>query len=155
MDRFWEWLGRVVFLVLSGMITLSIIGAIAAIPSQSIETRLRVGAGDTPTEWSRATPPRPPAPVPSPRPEPEPLPAPPQSAPSEPTPAPQADVPGTPTTIAPAPRPQPTAADWLESITYALLAIAGLLALGLLLLFRALGHWRRSADALERLAKRP
>src|SRR3546814_13590729 len=35
-----DWIARVVMLVLSGMVTLSLIGSIAAIPSGSIETRM-------------------------------------------------------------------------------------------------------------------
>jgi ABC-type nickel/cobalt efflux system permease component RcnA len=47
-------------------------------------------------------------------------------------------------------RKQPVdAARWLESIAYALIALVGLAALGLVLFWRALHHWRRSADALE------
>jgi hypothetical protein len=157
MNGFWDWLGRVVMLVLAGMITLSIIGAIASIPSQSIETRL--GVASAPTEWPQPRPSEP-APVPAAPPEAEPLaPAPPPQSRIEPQPAPppppQAAAPAAQAQLAPAPRPRPTAADWLEAITYALIAIAGLLAFALLLLFRALGHWRRSADALEALSRRP
>jgi hypothetical protein len=141
MNRFFEWLGRVIMLVLAGMITLSIIGAIASIPSgSSMQTRL----GVEPQAWPE---PRPSAraPVPQPaRPQPEPSPMPQPSAVGPP----DAEL-----VAMPQPRPEPTAADWLESIAYTLLAIAGLLAFGLLLLWRALGHWRRTADSLERLAK--
>ncbi len=138
MTSFWEWLGRVVMLVLAGMITLSIIGAIASIPSGSIETRL----GVEPQGWPE---PRPSerAPVPQ-----QPEPARPQAA-SPLEPSGQA-APGTATV--PRPPDPPTPAQWLESIAYALLAIAGLLALGIALLLRALSHWRRSADALEAIA---
>jgi hypothetical protein len=54
----------------------------------------------------------------------------------------------------PQPKPPVDAARWLESITYALIALVGLAALGLVLFWRALHHWRRSADALEGLALR-
>ena len=37
---FFEWLGRVIMLALAGMITLSIIGAIAAIPSGVVQDRM-------------------------------------------------------------------------------------------------------------------
>ena len=134
-----DWLGRVVMLVLAGMITLSIIGAIAAIPSGSIETRLGVERG----EW------------------PQPLPAekavpPPQAAPPAPTPPAPATSASSETRLAAAaqPKSKPSAAEWLEAITYTLIALAGLAAFGLLLFWRALHHWRRSADALEALAAR-
>lgn len=139
MTSFLDWVGRVVMLVLAGMITLSIIGAIAAIPSGSIETRMRM----EPRDW----------PVQQPQAEPQPLPAEPRPTP-EPGAASQA-APGPGTVLAPAPAEPVDPARWLEAITYALLAIAGILAFALILLWRALGHWRRSADALELLADRP
>ena len=145
MTRFWEWLGRVIMLVLAGMITLSIIGAIAAIPSGSIETRLGVEQRDLPQ------------PVPVPQPEEEA--SPPLPAPSAATPEPEQRPVATPTGGSqmvglPQPKPAPTAAEWLEAITYALLALVGLAAVAILLFWRALGHWRRSADALEAIAAR-
>ena len=136
---FFDWLGRVIMLVLAGMITLSIIGAIAAIPSGSIETRM----GMELTAWPE---PRDEAPRPAPPPQPQP----------EPEPPPQAQAPAAPetATVAAAPAPKPAdAARWLESITYILLALAGILAFATILFWRALGHWRRSADALEALAQ--
>ncbi len=139
MTGFLDWAGRVVMLVLAGMITLSIIGAIASIPSGSIETRI----GFQPREWPR-----------SPSPQDEPLPRPGAeagtAAPAT-SPVPSGDAGAV---AAPAPDQPVDPGRWLEAITYALLAIAGLAALGLILLWRALGHWRRSADALEALAPR-
>jgi hypothetical protein len=143
MTRFWEWLGRVIMLVLAGMITLSIIGAIAAIPSQSTETRLRV---EPQRDWSQPTPrtePLPPRPLPRAVPESRPAAPPPPRARTQVIEAP-----------APAPPPPTTAADWLEAITYALLALVGIGVGAVLLLWRAVHHWRRSADALEALASR-
>lgn len=140
MTGFLDWAGRVVMLVLAGMITLSIIGAIAAIPSGSIEQRMGM---ESPRQW----------PVPQPEAEPQPLPAGPRPAPTAGS-APQA-VPGRGAVLAPAPEKPFDPARWLEAITYALIAIAGLAAFGVILLWRALGHWRRSADALELLAHRP
>ena len=140
MTRFTEWFGRVIMLVLAGMVTLSLIGAIASIPSGSIETRL----GVEPPNWPEPSPsgrvaaPPPGAEQPAPRPAPAAAPA---DAQPQITAVPQ--------------RKQPVdAARWLESIAYALLALVGLLALGLALFWRALHHWRRSADALEALALR-
>ena len=135
MTGFMEWLGRVVMLVLAGMITLSIIGAIAAIPSGSIETRFGAEPSNQPLPSEEALLP---------------------SAADPPTPPAQEARPasGGGTQLVTASRPQkaPTAAEWLEAITYALLAIVGLAAVGILLLWRAVHHWRRGADALEILA---
>jgi len=130
---FFEWLGRVVMLVLAGMITLSIIGAIAAIPYGSNLPR-QMGI-----EQVRA-----------PKPRAEPVP--------QRTSAPGADAvdrAGSPTpterqvAVAPAP---PDPAEWLEVIAYALLALTGLGALGILLIWRSLHQRRRIADALEALS---
>ncbi len=142
MTGFWEWLGRVVMLVLAGMITLSIIGAINAIPSGIMLAPPRV----QPTEWPQPQPDRPLPPAPPPNAEP----LPPEAAPAQPSPtSPAGEL-----VAVPRQPERPAAADWLEAITYTLLALAGLLALGIVFLARALHHWRRSADALELLARR-
>jgi hypothetical protein len=142
MNGFYDWLGRVIMLVLAGMITLSIIGSIAAIPSGSITSQ----AGLDPREWPRSEI---------------------REQPVRPTPAPtartQQQQPQPQRTVAaaterglvvPAPERAPQPAEWLEAITYALFALVGLAALATLLLWRALQQWRRSADALEALAAR-
>ena len=140
MTRFTEWLGRVIMLVLAGMVTLSLIGAIASIPSGSFETRL----GVEPRHWPEPSPSeRMPAPPPGPE-QPAPRPAT-GAAPAAPQPQIMA---------VPQPKQPVDAARWLESITYALIALVGLAALGLVLFWRALHHWRRSADAIEALALR-
>jgi hypothetical protein len=41
---------------------------------------------------------------------------------------------------------------WLEAITYALMALVGLLGIATLILWRSLGERRRIADALEALS---
>ena len=124
-------------LVLAGLITLSIIGAIAAIPSGSpVQTSL----GMEPRAW------------PEPQPAVEPRPIPPKASPPAPPSEQQAPAaaPPPPATMIPVPPPAPDPIErWLETIAYALLAIAGILAFATLLLWRALGHWRRAADALE------
>jgi hypothetical protein len=136
---FFDWLGRVVMLVLAGMITLSIIGAIAAIPSGSIETRM----GMEPTAWPEPhLKERRPAPPPRPQPEVE----------REATAPAAASAPGIVAAAAAPERDEPER--WLESITYILLALAGTAAFATILFWRALGHWRRTADALEVLASR-
>jgi hypothetical protein len=120
------------------MVTLSLIGAIASIPSGSIETRL----GALPRDW--------PEPSPS-------VTAPPPSAEQPASQPPSAAAPAAPRSepiAVPQPKPPVDSARWLESITYALIALTGLVALGLVLFGRALHHWRRSADALEALALR-
>jgi hypothetical protein len=135
---FFDWLGRVIMLALAGMITLSIIGAIAAIPSGSIETRM----GIEPSAWPEPSY-REPRPASPPRPQPEPQPVASAAAPAETS------------SVATAPAPKEDGAErWLESITYILLALAGIAAFATILFWRALGHWRRSADALEVLARR-
>jgi hypothetical protein len=135
-----EWLGRVIMLVLAGMITLSIIGAIAAIPSgsnlprqigfdRSLQHELPQRVEPVPSETAVEP-----------------------ATPSEPETAAQAG------SAAPAPAPaQPEPADpaeWLEVIAYALLALAGLAALGILLLWRLLSQQSRIADALEQSRSR-
>jgi hypothetical protein len=139
MDGFLDRLGRVVMLVLAGMVTLSIIGSIAAIPSGSIETRIGL---ETEPQIGE-----PPTPVPQPETE---APAP-QAEPEE-----EAVGEGTPGMAGAVPAPRPTDAErWLEAITYALLALVGVAALASLLLWRGLRERRRIADALEALAARP
>lgn len=153
---FFEWLGRVIMLVLAGMITLSIIGAIAAIPSGVVQDRV----GLDPSRW--------PAPQPQTEPQPIPVEAQPmegepvaESQPVEPDPqaapdaVPQAGSAPVAAAAAPPPPPPIDPAEWLEAITYILLALAGILVFATILLWRALIHWRRSADALEALACGP
>ena len=135
---FFEWLGRVIMLVLAGMITLSLIGAIAAIPYGSNMPR-QIGIERPPP--AEATPEEPQAP---------------EVAVESGNAAarPPSDQAGT-VTLAPAP-PQPVdPAEWLEVIAYALLALAGLGALGIVLLWRSLGQRRRIADALEAISAAP
>lgn len=133
---FLEWLGRVAMLVLAGMITLSIIGAIAAIPS-GIDTRMGV------EQATRQLPP--------PEASPEPLESEASLDPAEGGPADAA--------VAAAVAPEADEADdpvrWLEAITYALLALAGIAALATVILWRGLHERRRIADALEILSARP
>ena len=140
MTGFWDWLGRVIMLVLAGMITLSIIGAIAAIPSGSIPSRIVAERQHWPAPEPRVRAPRP---VPQAR-RPEPVPRQ-QAAPRPVAPAALA---------VPAPPRPAEAAQWLEAITYARLALVGIAAFATLLLWRALRQWRRSADALGALAAR-
>jgi hypothetical protein len=134
---FFEWLGRVIMLVLAGMITLSIIGAIVAIP-YGMDLPRQIGL-------ERPLPPEPEV----------------RSEPSPPGSSPErseagAASPGPPGSAAlAAVQPDPVdPAEWLEVIAYALLALAGLGALGILIVWRSLHQRRRIADALEALAAR-
>jgi hypothetical protein len=142
MAGFFHWLGRVIMLSLAGMITLSIISAIAAIPSGGNIAR-QIGIEQR--EWPMPQPeekPRPAQPVPQ--------------APAE-EPAAQAPVVQAPAEELVQVPAQPEKADpalWLEAITYALLALVLIGVAGLLLLGRLVSHWRRSADALEAIAAR-
>ncbi len=138
---FFEWLGRVFMLVLAGMITLSIIGAIAAIPNGIVPQQLGL-------ERRQAPVPDPAAPEQ-------------QSEDTRPEAQPGNSVEGSTETgvgqgvVVPA-EPEPVdPAQWLEAITYALLALAGLAALGCLLLWRGVLQQRRIADALEALSAAP
>jgi hypothetical protein len=131
-----DWVARVVMLALAGMVSLSIIGSIAAIPSGSIEGRIGI-------DQSQPSSPEPTA-----------------EDRSSPTPTPEATPsaepgPGQISIAAPAPPERPDPARWLEAITYALLALVGLSALATLLLWRGLRERRRIADALEILSSRP
>lgn len=137
---FFEWVVRTAMLVLAGLVTLSILGSIAAM---SNDAAAPPGAGEA-------------APV-RPAPGPETVPR----ASEAPTPEPGevaeagagGAAPGTAAegaAIAAAPPPaEDRLARWLEAISYALLALAGLAAIGLLLFWRAARQLRRIAEALE------
>ena len=146
---FFDWLGRVIMLVLAGMITLSIIGSIAAIPSgSSIERQIGIERTDWPQAPAREPPP---AAAPEPRTE-----RPEQAQPSaeqEPGAAGQSGESQVAVPAAP-PLAEPIDPRWLEVIAYALLALVGLAAFGVLIGLRSLHHRRRIADALEALPPR-
>lgn len=134
-----DWVSRVIMLVLAGLVSLSIIGALASISSGGMETRTGVHrtAGPVPEAGEPAAAPEPQA--------------------SQPRRGGQEDA-GFATgeqVYGQAP-PEPSGpARWLEAIAYALLALAGIAAFGVLLLWRALAEQRRIADALEALARQP
>ncbi len=130
---FFEWLGRVVMLVLAGMITLSIISALAAISSQTSVPR-QLG-------FERAQAPVPPTPEPV-RPE---------ARPEQPDTSASTDIANSvgQVIVAPAPPEPDDPSRWLEAISYALLALVGLAVLGCLLLWRLVRQQRRIADALS------
>ena len=129
-----DWISRVIMLALAGMVSLSIIGTIAAIPSGTIEGRMgyeedRLPADEgTPNEQRRP-------------PESEPGAATPETGPGT-----QVRSDGAPPT---APTPEEKIVQWLEAITYALIALVGLAALATLVLWQGLRERRRIADALE------
>ena len=131
-----EWVVRTVMLVLAGLVTLSILGSIDAMSNDT------VGAGFRGND----------RPVLAPAPEPS-APAQ-QPAPPAPEPGPdvsQAQPEGTGTSgqlvTAPAAPEKPRAERWLKAIAYALLAIAGLLALLLILVWRGVRALSRIAEA--------
>jgi hypothetical protein len=137
---FAEWLGRVIMLVLAGMITLSIIGAIAAIPSGSNLPQQIGVARPLPTERRSQAEPAPAQTAPEPR--------------QDGVPRAGAEQPAT-ATIVPEPPAPVDPAEWLEVIAYALLALAGLGVAAILLLWRSLHQRRRIAEALEALSAAP
>lgn len=134
---FGEWMLRMVMLVLAGLVTLSILGALAAMSNSAARD---VGEG-TP-----AGAPVVPAPEPPPRPDLDARPGADDATPVDPTTVQEgiSTVPISP----PAATPEWTNR-WLEAIAYALLALAGLLALAILALWRGVRHLRRLADAAE------
>lgn len=138
---FFDWLGRVIMLALAGMITLSIIGAIAAIPNGIVPQQLGFERPFPPTPQPEAVAPVPPA-------------QPGDSAAPDTAVPPAAGNQVQQVTLTPA-APQPAdAAKWLEVIAYTLLALAGLGTLAILLLWWSLRQRRRIANALEALAAR-
>lgn len=125
-----DWLARTAIVALSMVATLSIIGSIAAIPSGSIEQRLGMEIVEQSAD-------------PLSRVEREPVAAPNQREVAVPAKSRETDI------ATPPSQPRNPLEPWLESITYALIAIAALLGAGVFMLWRALGHWRRLADAAE------
>lgn len=131
MSGAFAWLGRLAVLSLSLLATLSIIGSIAAIPSGSVEGRLGLERPPGERTVAPATEPRE------------------RRMPSEP----EMPQPGTGASqivesiaipVAPE-RDDPLR--WLEPLTYALIALAGFMALGVLFLWQAVA-------ALNRLERR-
>jgi hypothetical protein len=140
-----EWTIRMVMLVLAGLVTLSILGSIAAISHDQAGFLIERGAERV---------------QPDTRTSPEPVPEEPDTAAGSQaaasdiravaggdTPSPGSGSPG------PAGEQAPGSADeadrWLEAIAHALLALAGLAAHATLLLWRGVRQLRRIADRLE------
>jgi hypothetical protein len=131
-------ISRIVMLVLAGMVTLSVVGVIEAIPRGAMQERVGLER------------PRQQQPVPQERQPPEPQP--------EQTQQPQPDSESDgisgggavgPAAPAPAPTEDEDVERWLEAITYALMALVGLLAISTIILWRSLRERRRIADSLE------
>lgn len=114
------WLGRTVVLVLSLLATLSIIGSIAAIPSGSIEGRLGIER------------PRQDRIIPAPTNAPD---RPRIAKPEMPQPRPGASQ-MVETFATPAQPPRDDLLRWLEPLTYAVIALAGMMAIAVLFLWR-------------------
>ncbi|HEY0148170.1 MAG TPA: hypothetical protein VGB70_04130 [Allosphingosinicella sp.] len=136
-SNLFEWVVRTAMLVLAGLVTLSILGSIAAMSNDAT-----FAPGDL-----REPPVLTPAPQPSAA-EPAPGPAAPPAEPAQSASAAETTVPGDLVTV-PAQPETPRPERWLEAIAYALLAIAGLLALLLILLWRGVRALARIADRAE------
>jgi hypothetical protein len=122
-----DWIARVAMLVMAGLVTLSILGAIAAMTN---DPGTRLPAGDRPSIEAEQAEQRQAAPAPS-APEEGNLAV---AAPSEDHGA---------TVVAARSADEDKEARWLEAIAYALLAVAGVGALGVLMLWNVVRELRR------------
>jgi hypothetical protein len=134
-----EWTVRMVMLVLAGLVTLAILHAMHAMSTDA--------GGPAPAPQGRPVPIEQAAPQQQPRTAPRPVEE--QKA----APAPQREAGGSVaqegTAVAAAPPQDERLQRWVEAIAYALLALAGLAAIGLILLWQLLRQTRRLADAAE------
>ena len=122
-----DWIVRTAMLAMAGLVTLSILGSIAAMTS---DPGTGFAGGDRPRIEAEPEGEREPAPAPS--------------APQEGNPTAAAPAEGRDTAVAAAPPAgEDREARWLEAIAYALLAIAGIGALGVLMLWSAVRELRR------------
>lgn len=130
-----DWIARTAMLAMAGLVTLSILGAIATMTNDS---GMRFAGGDRPViEGEPAR-------------EREGTPAPSEAGEGNST---SAAVPGQDqgvTVAAARPTPDDKVARWLEAIAYALLAIAGIGALGVLMLWSILRELRRVGSSPHR-----
>jgi hypothetical protein len=127
-----DWIARTAMLAMAGLVTLSILGAIAAMTNDP-GTRF-APAGDRPLIEGRSAEQREAAPAPSI----------PPSIPDEGNAAAASPSEGRGMTIvAAAPAAEDRTARWLEAIAYALLAVAGVGALGVMMLWSAVRELRR------------
>ena len=131
-----DWAVRTAMLVLAGLVSLSLLGAVAALTTPSSLPPATTAGGAPALD---------PAAVPeSSTPQPDTVPQENGLAPEGQPPA--AGAGGEGVTVAAAPPPEPDPLErWLEAIAYALLALAGLAAIGVLLLWRLLVELRRRA----------
>jgi hypothetical protein len=125
-----DWLFRTAMLALAGLVTLAMLASIAAISTDSGPGGWIGGGERQAVEPAAAPDPDEPAPMTR------------EAAERAAGLAAGAGVAG-------AARPEPEPGRWLEAIAYALLALAGLLAIALLLLGSATRDLRRIADALS------
>jgi hypothetical protein len=142
-----EWVIRTAMLVLAGLVTLSILGSIAAVSDRMGEPAARGGR-------DRAV--LAPAPRSSPA-APSEVPAGPNTSEAEPRVPQAADTSSSAgnMVMVPAPPEQPDPDRWLEAIAYALLALAGLFALLLILVWRGVRALGRIADRADLGQHRP
>jgi len=136
-------ISRIVMLALAAMVTLSVVGVIEAIPRGAMQERVGIARQQ----------PVPQQPQPEPQPQERQAPEP-QSEPNEPRQAEPGSSGGVvgPAVFAPPPPEDEDVERWLEAITYALMALAGLMGIATLILWRSLRERRRIADALEALS---
>jgi hypothetical protein len=140
---FIEWTVRTVLLVLAGLVTLAILHAIHAMSTDAGVPASAPGVRSLPAEQVASQ--RQPQPAPQPVEE------------NGTAPAPQAEANGAVgqggIVAAAAPPQDERLQRWVEAIAYALLALAGLAAIGLILLWQLLRQTRRLADAAEARAR--
>ncbi|HEY0111553.1 MAG TPA: hypothetical protein VGB59_00210 [Allosphingosinicella sp.] len=123
-----EWTVRTFMLVLAGLVTLSILGSIAAMSGQEAPAGRLLDPGAW-TEPERTQPP--------------------EAAQDEAVRAPESNVIGGSAIGTERVAPPEPPKRWLEAITYALLALVGLGVLALILLGQAVRQMRRLANAAE------
>jgi hypothetical protein len=140
-----EWTVRMAMLVLAGLVTLAILGSIAAMSNDAATVAPAASRGTAAVEA---------APQPLPAPPAEAVPAVPPAAPGAARRDPSPGAPAIAAGAAPPSSPGDDAERWLEAIAYGLLALAGLFAIGLVLLWRGLWQLGRIADALEARPRR-
>ena len=128
--KVFDWLGRTLLLVMAGLATLSIVASVASVSDIRGTSPARPG-GETVAERVAV-------------PEPPPI-APGDRAPSE-APVTPADEGGVGTALSAPDIPDDEIAQWLESLTYAVLALAGFMAAILLVLLRITALLARIAD---------
>lgn len=135
-----EWTVRTVMLVLAGLVTLAILHAIHAMSTDADAPAPAPAGRWVPAEQAATQP----------EPQQQPAPQPVEENAAAPATQPGAGGSGVQQgAVAAAPPQDERLQRWVEAIAYALLALAGLAAIGLILLWQLLRQTRRLADAAE------